>query len=62
MIIFELSGFDYVGLVLNILSYGPERAENRLFPVFTGNAWADQKSDNVIVFYAFCSSYKTILT
>ena len=57
MIIFEINGFDYVGLDPKSIDYGPLRAENRLFPVLTGNAWDKQKSDTIIVFYALGSPY-----
>ena len=59
MTIFEISGFDYVGVRLDpkSIDYGPLRAENRLFPVLTGNAWDKQKSDTIIVFYALGSPY-----
>ena len=44
MIIFEISGLDYVGLIIQIDHYDLIRAKKRFFPVLTGNPWAGQKS------------------
>ena len=43
MVNFEISGLDYVGLILKIDHYGLLGVKNRAFPVLTRNAWADQK-------------------
>ena len=41
---------------------GIQKVKNRYFWLSTGNVWAVQESEIVIVFYAFCSSHKAILT
>ena len=42
--------------------YGLLGVKNRLYPVLTGSALAEQKSENVIVLNAFGSPLKAILT
>ena len=43
MIIFEMSGLDYVELIVQIDHYDLIRPKTDL-PVLSGNAWAGQKS------------------
>ena len=62
MVNFEISGFDLVGLVLKIDRYGLLRVKNRQFPVLTGNAWAEVKSDVSIFFLVPGSPHINVLT
>ena len=57
-----LNGFDYVSLNLKKSDICLLLAKNRQHPVSIGNTWAEQKSDNVIVVYAFGFPCKSILS
>ena len=57
-----LNGFDYVCLILKMSDICLLLAKNRQHPVSIGNTWAEQKSDNVIVVYAFGFPCKSILS